>query len=75
MSTIVASHGRSRSSRIRAGVVAGERPIGADERVLGGLLGVARIAEHPQGDRVEPVLVGQHEGLERAVEVVGQGRR
>ena len=69
----MASHGRSRSSRIRAGSYAGQRPVGTDEGVLGGLLGVARIAEHAQGDRIEPVLVGQHEGLERSVEVLGEG--
>ena len=43
--------------------IPGERAVGADEGVLRRLLGVARIAQHPQRDRVEPVLVGQDEAL------------
>ena len=39
-----------------------QRPVGADQRVLCRFLGVARIAQHPQGDRVQAILVGQSRG-------------
>ena len=45
-----------------------ERPVGPDERVLGGVLRLGRVAEEPQRDRVEPVLAGADERLE------GRGR-
>ena len=54
------------------GVVRGERPVGADERVLGDLLGVVGVAGHPQGDRVAAVHVGVDQGLERPVEIPGE---
>ena len=54
------------------GVVRRQRPVGANQGVLGGLLGVARIAQHPQGDRVHPVLVRHDERIEGAVEVAGE---
>jgi SAM-dependent methyltransferase len=54
-------------------VVPGQCAIGPDERVLGGLLGLAGVAEHPQGDREQPILMGHHEGLESTVEIGGQG--
>ena len=72
LSTIVASHGRSRSSRIRRGVVARQGPVRADEGVLGGLLGGAPVAQHAQGDREAAVLVREDERLEGAVEVAGE---
>ena len=50
-------------------VVAAEGAVGPDERVLGDLLGVVRVAQHAQGDRVAPVHVRLDEVLERAVEV------
>lgn len=49
--------------------VRGERPIRTNERVLRDFLGVPRIAEQAQGDRVEAVLVGEHEALEVAIEI------
>ncbi len=58
-------------------VVIGQRPVRPNEGVLRRLLGIARIAEHTQRDRVEPILVGEHEPLEGAVEVareIGQER-
>jgi hypothetical protein len=67
-SRIVVSQPRSRSSRIRAGGRS-RAPVGADEAVLDELLGVVAVAAGPPGDREQPVLVGDHEGLERAVEV------
>ena len=53
-------------------VVPGERTIRAHECILGGLLRVARIPEHPQGDRVATVLMRTDKGLERTVEIVGE---
>jgi hypothetical protein len=53
-------------------LVAAERAIGADQGVLGHLLGVVRVAQHAQGDRVAPVHVRLDEVLERAVEVAGE---
>ena len=53
-------------------IVAGERPIGSDEGVLRRFLGVAAVAEHPQRDRVDPVLVAEHQRLERTIEIIGQ---
>jgi len=50
-------------------LVAAEGAICPDERVLGHLLGVVRVAQHAQGDRVAPVHVRLDEVLERAVEV------
>jgi hypothetical protein len=50
----------------------GEGTVGADERVLDELLGVVPVAARPQGDREEAVLVGEQEGLEVPVEVVGE---
>ena len=57
------------------GVVRNKRPVGTHQRVLGGLLGIPGVAEHAQRDRVEAVLVGDHESVERGVEVVGKGGR
>ena len=53
--------------------IAGERPVGSDQGVLGGLLGITRVAQHPECDRIQAVLVGQDQRLERAVEVLGEG--
>ena len=54
-----------------------KRPICPDERVLGSLLSVAPVTDHPQGDREEPPGVCVDERLEPAVEIggkaVGQG--
>ncbi len=57
------------------GLVGRERPVGADEGVLRGLLGSAAVAEEAQRDREEPVLVGDDESLEARVEVAGEIRR
>jgi hypothetical protein len=56
-------------------VVAAQRTVGADERVLGDLLGVARVAQHPERDRVEPILVSQDEPFERTVDVARESPR
>ena len=53
-------------------VVRGERSICPDKRILCRLLGVTGVTEHPQRDRVEPVLMGEDQRIERAVHVVGE---
>jgi ribosomal protein S18 acetylase RimI-like enzyme len=47
----------------------GQRPVGADERVLGHLLCVSWISKQPQRDGVQPILVCSNEGFERAVKI------
>ena len=72
---MVASHGRSRSARIRVLVVPGQGPVGPNEGVLGHLLGIVAVAQESMRDGVEAVLVGANQRLERAVEVLGEARR
>ena len=52
-----------------------EGPVCPDQRILRDLLRVTRIADHAQGDRVEPVLVCHDECLEGGVEISGQPDR
>ena len=73
--TIVASHGAEPQLADPLRVVVAERAVGPDERVLGDLLGVVRVAGHAQGDRVAAVHVGLDEVLERAVEVAREALR
>ena len=50
-------------------VVSGEGAVRPDEGILRGFLGVTRIAEHPERDRIEPILVGDDEPLEGSIEI------
>ena len=56
-------------------MVGGQRPIGAHEGVLGRLLRLTGVTQHTQGDGVQAVLVGDHERLERGIDVVSQGSK
>ncbi len=55
-----------------AGVVARERPVRPDERVLSRLFGIAAVAQDPKRDREQPIFVGSHECPERSVEIDGK---
>ena len=50
----------------------GEGTVGANERVLDELLGIEPVAPCSEGDREEPVLVGEDKRLEGSVEIGGQ---
>ena len=50
---------------------AAEGAVGPDERVLGDVLGVGRVAEHPQRDREQPILARP----DQAPRTRGRGRR
>src|SRR5262245_7034503 len=43
----------------------GQRPMSSQERLLGHLLGLSRVTEHPERDTEHPMLVGPHHLLER----------
>jgi SAM-dependent methyltransferase len=55
-----------------AGFVARHRAIRADEGILRHLLGVARITQEPDRNRVQPILVGEHQAFEGRIEIGGQ---
>ncbi len=50
LTTMLASQGLTASSRIRAGSQRAQRPVGPDERVLGKILGLGRLAGQAQRD-------------------------
>lgn len=78
VATQVQDDGREPATEAELGdprrVVLGHRAVGTDEGVLGCLLGVVWVAQHPQGDGVQPVLVVRHEGRKGAIQVPDEGR-